>query len=98
MRRLIKRIVGSTWKPFVTWYLRKPRVFRYRDISVTVQPGVFHPGFFFSTKLLLGFLEELIPGNGMRLRAGEHCGGEERRGGDDRRHLAGSGCLYERER
>ncbi len=65
MRRPIKRFVGRTWKPFVTWYLRKPRVFRYRDISVTVKPGIFHPGFFFSTKLLLAFLEEL-PLTGMK--------------------------------
>jgi release factor glutamine methyltransferase len=58
MRRIIKGIVNRTWKPYVEWYLRAPRNFKYRNISVEVIPGVFHPGFFFSTKLLLSFLEK----------------------------------------
>lgn len=57
MRRIIKGIVNRTWKPFVERYLRKTRVYTFRDITVTIPPGVFHPGFFFSTKLLISFLE-----------------------------------------
>ncbi len=56
MRRIIKGIVNRTWKPYVEWYLRAPRNFKYGNISVEIIPGVFHPGFFFSTKLLLSFL------------------------------------------
>jgi release factor glutamine methyltransferase len=58
MRRLVKAIVNRTWKPLVKNYLRKPRIFTYKNISVNVPPGVFHPGFFFSTKLMISFLEQ----------------------------------------
>jgi release factor glutamine methyltransferase len=44
--------------PLSQWYLSKERTFKYKDISIKVLPGVFHPGFFFSTKNLLKFLEE----------------------------------------
>lgn len=44
-------------KPLSRWYLSKSRIFRYQGIAVKVLPGVFHPGFFFSTKVFLGFLE-----------------------------------------
>lgn len=59
MRRIIKGIVNRTWKPLVKNYLEKPRVFTYKKISVDVPPGVFHPGFFFSTKLMISFLEKI---------------------------------------
>jgi len=58
MRRIIKSIVNRTWKPYVEWYLRAPRNFKYKNSSVEIIPGVFHPGFFFSTKLLISFLEK----------------------------------------
>jgi release factor glutamine methyltransferase len=58
MRRIIKGIVNRTWKPYVEWYLRAPRNFSYKNYSVEIIPGVFHPGFFFSTKLLISFLEK----------------------------------------
>lgn len=59
MRRIIKGIVNRTWKPFVEGYLRKTRVYNFRNISVTIPSGVFHPGFFFSTTLLISFLEKV---------------------------------------
>ena len=34
------------------------RVYRYSGIAVKIYPGVFHPGFFFSTKVLLEYLQE----------------------------------------
>jgi release factor glutamine methyltransferase len=58
MRRIIKGIVNRTWKPYVEWYLRAPRDFNYKNYSVEIIPGVFHPGFFFSTKLFISFLEK----------------------------------------
>jgi release factor glutamine methyltransferase len=58
MRRIIKSIVNKTWKPYVEWYLRAPRNFTYKNNFVEIVPGVFHPGFFFSTKLLISFLEK----------------------------------------
>lgn len=58
MRKLFKKVVSVFLVPFTQWYLKKERTFQYRDISVTVMPGVFHPGFFYSTKFLLEFLEQ----------------------------------------
>lgn len=37
-------------------YLSKPRLYSYQGIKVRVMPGVFHPGLFFSTKVLLEFI------------------------------------------
>ena len=39
----------------VDWYLSKKRTYRYQELTVEVNPGVFHPGFFSSTKMLLHF-------------------------------------------
>jgi len=46
--------VGSTWQPLLRKYLSKARRYRYRGIRIQVPSTVFHPGFFFSTHLLLG--------------------------------------------
>lgn len=40
----------------IKWYLRKPRSFTYQGTKVIVLPGVFHPGFFYSTKIVLDYL------------------------------------------
>lgn len=56
MRGLVKGILHRTWKPYVQWYLKSPRTYRWGDIRIIVQPEVFHPGFFFSTALLLRYL------------------------------------------
>jgi release factor glutamine methyltransferase len=45
--------VGSTWQPFLRKYLSKTRRYRYKNIRLQVPSSVFHPGFFFSTHLLL---------------------------------------------
>jgi release factor glutamine methyltransferase len=53
MRGLIRYVVGNTYKPLLVRYLSKARRYYYKGISLEVPPQVFHPGFFFSTKLLL---------------------------------------------
>ena len=40
-------------------YTSKERDFSFNNIKVKVKPGVFHPGLFISTKLLLNFVEKL---------------------------------------
>ena len=45
------------WKPCVQWYLRKPRRFRFRGVELLVQPEVFHPGMFYSTRFLIEYLD-----------------------------------------
>lgn len=53
MRMLIRKAIGYTWKPFLQWYLKKPRSWSREGLQINVLPGVFHPGFFFSTTFLL---------------------------------------------
>lgn len=59
MRRIIKGILHRTWKPYVRWYLKSPRSYRWGDIRIVVEPEVFHPGFFFSTAFLLRYLSRI---------------------------------------
>lgn len=56
MRGLVKYIVSSTYKPLLVKYLSKTRTYSYKGIHLEVPPEVFHPGFFFSTKLLLRYI------------------------------------------
>ena len=41
------------------FYTSKEREFTFKNIKVKVKPGVFHPGLFISTKMLLNFIEGL---------------------------------------
>ena len=52
LRPLLKPVLNRILPPVTKWYLRKPRRFRYQDLELTVQPGVFHPGMYFSSKYL----------------------------------------------
>lgn len=53
---MILRLIGKPLRAGVRWYLSKPRSYSYKDISIIVPVGVFHPGLFFSTKFILEFL------------------------------------------
>ena len=75
LRKILKRVLS----PFLTFwwkgYTEKSHIFKYKGLTLTLLPSVFHPVFFFSTKVLLGFLEtqtvkdkkiwELGAGNGL---------------------------------
>ncbi len=56
MNKVFKRILRPLPR-LLRWYLSKKRLFRYQDLSILVLPGVFHPGLFHSTTLLLRFIE-----------------------------------------
>ncbi|HLZ15605.1 MAG TPA: methyltransferase, partial [Cyclobacteriaceae bacterium] len=56
MRRFFKRCASFFLVPITQWYLRKERIYFHRGIKVKVYPGVFHPGFFYSTKFLIDYL------------------------------------------
>src|SRR5690606_23954110 len=43
---------------FTRWYLSKERPYNKAGLQLRVLPGVFHPGLFSSTTLLLEFLDE----------------------------------------
>ena len=63
MKRLFRVFLSLTYRPLLVRWLSRERVYRYRGIHVIVPPGVFHPGLFFSTRLLLRHLHELnLPG------------------------------------
>lgn len=53
MKSFTKYITSKTLQPAIKKYLAKTRIYQYQNISLTIPPGVFHPGFFFSTKILL---------------------------------------------
>ncbi len=55
MNTTLRHIVARTYKPLLTKYLSKTRVYRYNGINIDIAPQVFHPGFFFSTRLLLQY-------------------------------------------
>jgi release factor glutamine methyltransferase len=59
MRDLVKYIIGNTYKPWLVRYLSRTRTYVYKGITLEIPPQVFHPGFFFSSKFLLGHLSEL---------------------------------------
>lgn len=59
MKSTIRHIVAHTYKPLLVKYLSKTRTYKYEDITLQVPPQVFHPGFFFSTHLLLNYIKQL---------------------------------------
>ena len=59
MNKLLKYVVARTYKPLLVRYLSKTRVYAYKGIVLSIPRQVFHPGFFFSTKLLLNYIGHL---------------------------------------
>lgn len=57
VRRFVMFVQSRIWRPWVQWYLRKPRRFRFRDVELMIQPQVFHPGMFYSTRFLVEYLD-----------------------------------------
>jgi release factor glutamine methyltransferase len=72
MRTILKRIISLFLVPATRWYLRRKRSYTYNGVDIVVLPGVFHPGLFYSTKFLLGFLKEQSLANTSLLELG--CG------------------------
>jgi len=57
-RNALKLLLSAGYQPVVKRYLTRERSFSYKGITIKVLPGVFHPGLFFSTKILLAYLEK----------------------------------------
>jgi release factor glutamine methyltransferase len=57
MRELVKYVMARSYKPVLEKYLSKTRWYCYGDIVLEIPTGVFHPGFFFSTRYLLRHLQ-----------------------------------------
>jgi release factor glutamine methyltransferase len=58
MRSALKHIIAHTYKPLLVKYLSKTRTYQYENIRLEIPPQVFHPGFFFSTRLLLNYIKQ----------------------------------------
>lgn len=59
MNKWIKYATGRLYRPLVEWYLSSTREYTYKGIRLLVPPQVFHPGLFFSTRLLLHHIGRL---------------------------------------
>ncbi|MEO6304028.1 MAG: methyltransferase [Bacteroidia bacterium] len=57
--RLHKKTYDVFVKPFLKRYLKKERWFTYGKIKLKIYPGVFHPAYFFSTKVFVDFIKTL---------------------------------------
>ena len=58
LRAIVKRLLHPALNAYSKWYFSKPRNYRYKDLTVIVNPGVFFPHFTISTKLLLEYLDD----------------------------------------
>ena len=58
-RKILLFIFSFSLQPLLKKYLSKPRNYRYQELNLVIYPGVFHPGFFFSTQFLLKQLSQL---------------------------------------
>lgn len=56
MEKIVRYIAGRVYKPLLTRYLSVTRLYSSKGFRLVIPPGVFHPGFFFSTRMLLGYL------------------------------------------
>lgn len=59
LRNKARYLVEKLITPVLLRYLAKDRFYRYSDVKLKIPAGVFHPGFFFSTKVMLRYLKSL---------------------------------------
>ena len=74
MRNFFKNVASVFLIPLARWYLQKERKYDYKGISITVMPGVFHPGFFSSTKFIVQYLNHQSLANKTFLEVGSGTG------------------------
>ena len=58
MNALVHRLLAPL-PGLVRWYLSKPRAYRFGQLKLIIQPGVFHPGLFFSSTFLAQYIQTL---------------------------------------
>lgn len=74
MRQTIKYLTTRLYKPLLVKYLSATRTYTYKGIRLIIPPAVFHPGFFFSTRLLLRYVASLPLQNKLFLEPGAGSG------------------------
>lgn len=55
MNRTLRKILLPL-PALVRWYLTKKRTYKAHNLILEIFPGVFHPGFFFSSEMLVNYL------------------------------------------
>lgn len=58
LRNGLKRLLYPLLRAWYGHYGSREREYRYRGLRLAVLPGVFHPGLFFSTGIMMRFLEK----------------------------------------
>lgn len=71
---LTKFIYTVVFKPLIQFYLRFNVGYNYDGFKLRVLPGVFHPGFFFSTTFFYRFLKQLALKDKTLLEVGSGSG------------------------
>lgn len=56
---LIKKIFAGTIQPIIAKKIYRTSYYKWKDITLRIPPGVFHPKYFFSTKYLLKYVLQL---------------------------------------
>ncbi len=59
LQKFYRKSITFFYKPLLAHYLKKPRKYSYKPFEFTILPGVFHPAFFYSTKFLLHYVNQL---------------------------------------
>jgi release factor glutamine methyltransferase len=57
MQNFVRYLLARTYRPLLSRYLARVRSHTFRGITLQVPPEVFHPGFFFSTRFLVRYLD-----------------------------------------
>lgn len=71
-KRILKWLMRRTWQPYVAQKQKSIQNYRVGTFHLEIHPGVFHPGYFFSTKYLIKFLSGIQLHNKKVLELG--CG------------------------
>lgn len=58
-QKVFRKLISFFYKPALTVYLKKVRLYNYNNFQLQILPGVFHPGFFYSTHFLLQYLNQI---------------------------------------
>lgn len=67
---LHKKYYDVLVQPVLKQYLKKVRIYTYEGLKIKIYPGVFHPKYFFSTRVFAKFIQELDLKNKMVCEVG----------------------------
>ena len=59
LRRIFRKLLSITILPILRYYLSSTVKYKHDGLTLSIAPGVFHPGFFYSTKYFGNFLRKL---------------------------------------